>query len=230
MDKKLSPPLRLLTVTWEGVNGGYRGDSWRKTNGALQDALILAICSGMKFEPDDFNYINKNFRPWYWMANDGHMLGEGYYFRAIQANNTSAAIAFEVWKRRKPFITDNVTTSPHWGERGYFTRGRLGCGCQFYWNGEKVTVTSFSKDGTHLVACSYKENEPGEYRAKIKHQYKITVKDLRDLRGEMKKIAKEVEMSVADTAAMLMRNNATIQEAWEWIKERNEAQEDHPQG
>lgn len=224
MDKenlKLSHPLQLLTVVWDGVGGRFRGDSWRKTNRSLQDALNLAISSGMKFELDDFKYINKNFRPWYWMGNDGHMLGERYYFIAVRERNTSAAIAFEVWKGRKPFIADNVETLPHWGGSCRFERSRLACGCQFYWNGEKVAVTSFSEDGTYLVACSYKDNKPNEYEAKILHQYKITVKDLRNLRSEMKKIAKEVEMSVADTAAMLMKNNATTKEAWRLIDERN---------
>lgn len=220
-DKKLSAPLQLLTIVWRETSRAME-HSWARLNRSMQNALSLTIDSGMKFALDDFDYISKHFRPYYWMGNDGHMFGEGYYSEAISAGNMSAVMAFETWKHREPFITDNARTG--WRSPKTLTRSRLAIHFSFYWHGETVKVTSFSEDGSYLTACSYKDKKPNEYRDKIKHRYKITIKGLRDLRSELKKIADEQvrilkrKMSVANVADMLERNNCTIEEAWKQIE------------
>lgn len=227
----LSTPLQLLTIVWQGTNKAT-GHSWERLNRSMQGALSLAIDSGMKFGLDDFAYIDEHFRPGWWMGNDGHMSGEGYYSQAITAGNMSAAVAFEKGKNRKPFITDNVTTG--WHGPKTLSRSRLAILFSFYWNGETVTVTSFSQDGTYLTACSYKDKKPGEHETKIKRRYKVTIKGLRDLRKELKKIVVEqeallkVKMPIAETAGMLARNNVTIGEAWKKIEEWNQKKERPP--
>ena len=134
----------------------------------------------MRFDLEDFQYIAENYRFGYWGGIDGKLLGERYYAIAVMANNIAAAKSFEAWKKRKPFISQNVKA---WN---IDTRKscRLHLGSEISWKGEDVTVTSFSEDGKFIIACSYKErpkeDDPYHYTpVKIKHKYKISNSELR---------------------------------------------------
>lgn len=216
MTRKLSKPMQLLQITWEGTNE-VTEHSWERLSTSMGRALALAIESGMRFDTDDFSYIDENFHPGYWVGT-----GEGYYAKAIIFGNRSACLAFESWKKRPPFITDNVTIPAWRTPRKNFVRGRLAIGVEFYFNGEKAIVTSFAPDGSHLVACSYKDKAEKFDRTKILHRYKITVKQLRDFRKDVKKLADNEKMSIADMSGLLQRAGLTIQEAWKKVEERDE--------
>ncbi len=181
-----SPAIQLIEFVWKNA----RDDSWRVYNASLQTALSLAISSGMEFYQDDFKYISENFRFGYWGGNDGHMLGEGYYSRIVNYGNIKAAQSFELWKKRKPFIVDNARHGRY--NSTSRARDRLAIGSGFIWENEKVTVTSFSSDGSHFVACSHKEQKPDDYVRKVKHQYKITIKDIRAEKKRLKEL-REIE-------------------------------------
>jgi len=178
-----SPAIQILDLVWSKSQKGKRNDySYRILNGSMQKALKLAIYSGMEFWQDDFNYINQHFRFGYWGGADNGGFAESFYALAVYHNNTSACKAFEFWKKRKPYITDNVSQS--WGmSSSNHKRGRLAVGSQFMWNDQKVIVTSFPEDAKNLVACSYTPYEFDKgYTSgghKIKHIYKINRKDLR---------------------------------------------------
>jgi len=175
--KQLSPAIQLIDLIWE-KSFRCKPHSWNQFNASLQDALELAIKSGMVFDLNDFQYISDTYRFSYWAGNDGHMQGERYYALSVRGNNMKAVQSFEAWKNRKPFIFRNVKSK-------YFMpterkKCRLFAGSEFEWMGEWVKITSFSKDGTYLVACSYKEKPEGDYPTeKIKCRYKITNSDLK---------------------------------------------------
>jgi len=210
--KNQSYPIQLLQTIWKSTNK----ITGRRLNNAMQTGLKLAIESGMKFNTNDFDFIDKNFRFYWWGGNDGTMLGERYYAIACEYSNISAAISFELWKERKSFITDMVEYGqPGMGKRN---KGRLAIRSKFWWNGERVTVTSFSENGTYLIACSYKNRNPNEYRNKIKHQYEITYKDLKDYRIELKKISEELKLSIPEVYQQI--KGYTIQEVWEKIERK----------
>lgn len=191
---KLSPAVQLIDLVWKESFGRKKVTSWTIFNSALQDALQLAIKAGMDFDKDDFQYINANFSFSYWGGNDGHMLGERYYSLAVLRKNMKAAQSFESWKFRGPFIFDDVKFEYgfNYGAPKEYAHARLAIGAGFQWNNEQVKVTSFTADGSYLVACSYKEkvkDERGfEGTEQVKHQYKITVKDLKAERARRKKI------------------------------------------
>ena len=228
MTKNLSAPIQLLTLVWKNTNT-VLAHSWRRLNSSMQDALSLAIRAGMRFESSDFEYIAENFRFGYWGGrSDGYMFGERYYRSACNEPNKSACQAFEEWRDREPFIADNVNTGRYWRNSKTLSRSRLAIGFEFYWNGETVTVTSFSIDGSYLSACSYQEKPKDEYApAKIKHRYKITVRDLQTNHQELKKLGiaiarcedKIEPFSPADTAERLQRTKKTIAQAWKLVEE-----------
>jgi hypothetical protein len=101
----------------------------------MHSALMLAITSGLSFAPDDFKAIHDTMRGGYWMGD-----AESFFRVAVESNHTQACVSFETWYARKPFLWEGK---------------RLYVGAQFTWEGEAVTVTSFSAKGS-LCACSYK--------------------------------------------------------------------------
>lgn len=211
--EKLSYPIQLLNTVSRGTNE-TTGYSHQRLSDSMHSAMKLAIVSKMKFDKDDFKEFAK-----FWS------FSERYYELACK-ENISAAISFEAWKNRKPFIADMI----EYGWQGAVKRnkGRLAVSSSFWWNGEKVTVTSFSGDGTYLIACSYKDKKPDEYRNKIKHQYKITHKDLRNYRAELKKIAdsnsgRKLNLSIPEVCRQI--EGFTIQEVWEKIEECEKTEE-----
>lgn len=82
---------------------------------------------------------------------------------AAQANNISACRSFEDWKERKPFMLD--------GERIYIGR-------EFQFCNRKVTCTSFAKDGSYIIACSYRDL-PEDSPKKIERICKIRRHELK---------------------------------------------------
>lgn len=184
-NKKTSPAIKLLRMMWD-YQGGAKSHSWDRINHSMRDILSLVITSGFRFYQDDFKRIANEFRFSYWAGTDGHMWGEGYYSTACggrdtYGSNISACIAFEKWKERPPYILKT-----HRNKSGY----RLSIGEQFMWFGERVTVTSFSKDGDYLTACSYDRSEGVRCKEckyhtvypheKLEHRYKITHEQLKD--------------------------------------------------
>jgi len=156
MKRSDSPAVRLLRLAWES-QGHQRGHSWDRINHAMHDALCMAIRYGFAFKREDFVLIAKQpseggFNFGYWCGNNRHMSGEHFYSLAVRGQdrhgaNRSAALAFEHWKDRKPFLvrSDPKAKAP----------SRIAIGVGFRWYDEPVTCTSFSECGTALTACSH---------------------------------------------------------------------------
>lgn len=190
--KSDSAPIRLLQLIWDNALGAT-GHSWRRLNAPLQQGLRLSITSGMKFGRDDFKKIEERYRPQYWMGL-GSDSGEGYFTTAAIEDNVSAAVSFEIWKDRKPFHFRGIESDPDIsGMKRFEGRRRLFVGSWFHWNGERVFLTSFSKDGESVGACSYAPEKGNPdwsiwTRGKILHRYRIT---RGDLAAALKKIKEE---------------------------------------
>ncbi len=181
-----SPVIALLRHVW-CTNGAATSHSWERMNQSMTAAMELAINSGMEFEATDFSRkILKDFNVGYWWGGT-----ERYYTLAVMTGNLSAAKAIETYLDSQAFIADEVSP-PSW--QGCFAhttrtrkRGRLAIGFSFPWKGEAVTVTSFSGDGKHLVACSYKERAKGSYSNTIKRSFEITPAAIKEDRAERRK-------------------------------------------
>lgn len=208
MKKKAQPvssaPIQLLDHIWKHMQRAT-SHSWLKVNHSLRETLSLALRAGMKFHEDDISLIFKEryeggFRAGHWMNGC-----EWFYSMAVAYRNASAWKAYEKWAKRKAFIMKNASLSRCYGD-GPCGQGlsRLVEGADFFWKGERVTVTSF-KDGDkpYLVACSYKERGKGKtckackrvlYGAEsvIHHRYKITHKDLHAVRPKKARAQKQV--------------------------------------
>jgi hypothetical protein len=190
--REQSPVLDLLDTVW---NHGDRATShsWARVNTSLQQALCLAIGSGIKFHPDDFEEIQRRYRFHYWGGNGRGGFAEGFYGLAVAEGNLSAAQAFEKWKGRRPFIVDGAYggCGARFAHRGghFRQRGRLAVGSVFSWEGQQVTVTSFAADGRYLVACRYAETPAPGYQSKVAKRFKITHADLRAARGAARQAA-----------------------------------------
>jgi len=171
--EKASPVRQLLSLVWSHSLKAT-GHSWERLNHSMYAAMQLAINAGMPFDADDFSAAMNEFRAEYWFGETG---GESLYTLAVQTGNLSAAQAYEAWKGRSPFIADDV--DPGWNRSfahvtGRRQRGRLAVGFKFPWQGQKVTVTSFSRDGTYLTACAYTKGD----RRKVTRRFQITVADI----------------------------------------------------
>lgn len=190
----ISYAMQFLNAIW---NGGQEPKPFSepRLRAAMDDALELAIKAGLIFDLDDFSHLYDNFHMGSGYYVDSYLwCNEKYYTVAVANENISACQSFEKAVGRKPFITDNVAL-PNYHYAGHFDgikkRSRLTLGAEFQWSGEKVKVSSFAKDNSYVVACSYKSREKkapcpichsggwetGEL--KVKHLYKITHKDLR---------------------------------------------------
>lgn len=170
----MSPAYQLLTHTWSSV-ATATAHSWRRLNRAMQSAMELAIEGGFVFHLKDFEQVYRDFRGNYWFS---ETVGERFYASAIKAGNLSAVHAYEDWRRRPPFIADDVYN------RGQcWKRGRVAVGFQFQWRGKLVEVTSFAADGTYLTACAY---EHVDYERKIVRRFRITPADIQVDRKQRK--------------------------------------------
>lgn len=172
MSKK-SPVQQLLQTIWDHHNPG----SWQRLNHALYAGLMLAIRAGFQFERDDFiNLKSFNFHYWCGAGSGPNGYAEHFYTLACSSQrdggNRSAAIAFEAWKKRKPFIFQGKRLA----ERSELT----------WWDGfpnalegedllealldlpvmNRLEVSSFAEDGSYLNAIWFEkpswEREPGK--------------------------------------------------------------------
>lgn len=90
--------------------------SWNVINDAMRIALEVAIKGRFKFEKGDFQYLSDpsselGYSPYgylgfyRWIGKDtAYSYGERFYNYAVESSNKSACIAFESWKKRKPFV------------------------------------------------------------------------------------------------------------------------------
>lgn len=182
--KNQSPARKLLQILWDNRMNGT-GWSYERLNQGMRSALHLAIRMGMKFEPDDFIEIRKDFRGSRWFITDNdHSSGEGFYAAAVEVGNLSACQSFEKWKNRQPFMYE--------GKRLYH-------GAIVKWDSETCAATSFSADGSYLTLCSYKER-PSRHNGrtylygKIKKRYKVTLAELRAIENEKRKAKKAAKV------------------------------------
>lgn len=101
--EKYSPVVALIDHVYQHSNEA-KGPSWRLLNEALSVCLRTAIHCQFKFEIDDFAHLRK-YGWHYWCGAQGDtMSGEYFYSLAVNNKNRSAAIAFEAFKKRKPFM------------------------------------------------------------------------------------------------------------------------------
>ena len=190
MKKTDSSALHLLSHVWKHAME-VTGHSWRRLNASMQDALHLAISSGMKFDRDDFIEIENRFRFGYWGGiNNAHNFGERWYSLSIEQSNLSASLAFEKWKGRKPFIFIEIR-SP------FRKKGRLALGSRFHWKKEWVDVTSFAEDGSHLIACAFHRYVEGRSRT-VMHRHTITPQDLKEERRRLEKSKMDYDKVAAE--------------------------------
>lgn len=138
-----SAALTYVQLVWTKTR--IRG-SFQRLNTAMFHALKSAIEADLEFNVGDLGK----------MPGIGRWLGGGdetLYKLACGAErgiqNVSAALAFEKYFGRLPWLWAEETKSP----------GRLYIGSQFTWAGEFVTVTSFNDDKATLIACTYTDNE-----------------------------------------------------------------------
>jgi hypothetical protein len=131
----VSPALAFLTQAWRSLPQ----KSWASLNSAMNDCLRVAVAGGMKFAPDDLGKVPRLGR---WLS-----YGEGVYSLACGSRrgteNLSAAIAFETWWGREPWLWQWETSAAK----------RLHEGATLNWKGEDLKVTSLGKE--QLVACAY---------------------------------------------------------------------------
>lgn len=189
---RYSPALKLIAHVAEH-QGHQHGKSNIRRDHALDAALRLAITYGLEFQPEDF----KKLADWYdGFASPVALMHpeERHYAMACGRergiNNVSAAIAYEKYMDRKPFL---VRQSPE-----VKTPTRVYVGCQFEWHGQPVTCTSFKSDGSKLTACTYKDGAEkpacesggeGGYPIrpqKIDRRFFITHDDIRDYHAALK--------------------------------------------
>jgi len=196
---KDGPALQLLQLVWD-EQGHQMGHRWERLNSAMYAVTCLAIEYGLRFDVGDFQAIERRFRIGYWGGNDRHMLGEGFYSLACatwkcgggrcHGPNRSAAIAFEAWKGREPFIARVSPRSP--------ASHRIAIGTKFHWYRDRVTCTSFAEDGLSLTACSYAEYAA---RSKVLTRKRITHDGITAYHAEIVKQLKAAKEEQHETLA-----------------------------
>ena len=162
------------------------GHSWLRMNQGLREGLFLAVKLGLAFNTSDLEEISKRFRGGYWFGSNF----ESFYTCSVVYRNRSAWKAYEAWASRTPFIWKPATLRESWGGGGQGINNpeRLTVGCEFEWQKELVTVTSFNDAKGYLTAQSYKRDEPEECelcgrqttwsKDTVLHRFKITHGDL----------------------------------------------------
>ncbi len=188
-----SAAVQLLSHLWRDSQEAT-GHSWLRLNQGLREGLFLAVKIGLEFNGDDLGAIHGRFRGSYWFGANF----EDFYQCAVIYANRSAWKAYEAHTKRKPFIYP-ATLRAHWGGggQGINNPARLVVGCEFGWNGERVTVTSFNDEKGYLVAQSYTSPQAevcadcGHQKTwpknKILRRYVITHADLKAQKADQKK-------------------------------------------
>lgn len=145
-----SPAVEFIQYVWSHAQKAT-GHSWLKLNHALRHTLDLAIKSGMRFYPDDFEKIAKRFRSGYWIGADP----EWVYTTAVLYRNSSAYQSWEHHRGRKPFIfSASISTDTGDGPCGQGL-ARLVVNAEFKWKGLRVKVTSFNDEKGYVNAACY---------------------------------------------------------------------------
>jgi hypothetical protein len=138
-----SPVTQLIETVYRHTKGG----SYRRLNYALQNALSLAVHAGFRFEPEDFHEISSRFKGGYWCTND---YSEGLYSSACLEDNISAALSYEAWVGRKPFVLG--------GSRLYvgreIDRRLLGIPWEQPYYSARVTSFSDKNDAVNFHVCN----------------------------------------------------------------------------
>lgn len=185
-----SAALVLLSHVWKAEGAAHGGHSWRRLNDAMRTALFLAIDAGMTFDDSDFRKIAHKFNSGYWLDIEyayKHACGEQQ--GGNHGPNPTAIHAIESHLGRTPFL---IAREPNHGS----PKDRICVGSRFSWhidmkNRVYVTVTSFAADQSHVVACSYKEREPGRNERKVDRMFRITHDDLAAYHAAIRAHARE---------------------------------------
>lgn len=113
-ESKESPAYALLTHVWRETEGG----SWERLNGGMSAALRLAISTGMRFNPDDFQRFSEDFRSGRWIGDSEWCYSAACGSdRGDHGGNPSAVQAYEKYRGRKPFIVLKEAPRYHYGSK-----------------------------------------------------------------------------------------------------------------
>lgn len=141
--------IHLVETVW---NHHQTSIGWETLNNGLYQALHIAIAARMDFAPQDFDRIEKHYRPGYWLGEHGFEIP---YSWAIAYENVFFIKAFEDWKNRPAFIANDVKISePHprlIHRLGMRKRSRLALWSTFGVSGGSWKVTSVHQD--YIIAC-----------------------------------------------------------------------------
>ena len=109
----------------------YTGDGKGKTTAALglamraagQGLRVLIVQFGKGGTPTGERQTLQRLAASVDVVCSGDMMGEGFYSLALIHGHRSAALAFEVWKDRPPYIVDRIEGNKIYTDNGgYFTR------------------------------------------------------------------------------------------------------------
>lgn len=187
---KRSSVMQLLDLAFVRCRGATTASKYRLDQ-TMQDAVVLAINAGFRFDPHDWQRIVTDY------PNRGYRL-EPCYALAIQTCNLSAAIAIEDYRQRPPFILDDVNCDQISGylfRRPYVrsntfhrNHSRAGVGHRFTWRGYTMTVTSFLgvNEDARLIACAYAPPAWPGGQGNITKRIRISVADIHADRADRK--------------------------------------------
>lgn len=165
-----TPVVNFVRLAWE--NAGGSPFAWLSYNQQVAKTMRIAA-AGFNWQEGDLRTIlafsNSRYSIHKCLGENGI---EWLYSEAVMAGNQSFCVDFEGYTERSPIIVDNVN-----GRQ----RDRLCVGSEFKWESEKVTVTSFNKDG-NAIACSYSDDS----RRKIKRRYEISPEGVKSARKNAK--------------------------------------------
>lgn len=181
-----TPVLEFLSLTYR-LSCSHGGQSWQVINTAMQDAMNIAIRARFPFEKEDFKNLCRTDGGW---PDNGYLGwtrwfpegGERFYSLAIESRNTSAAIAFENWKDRKPFI---------------FQKQRIHVGARFELEPRSFWYcNSFAEDGSYINCGSYTternpmgwQNNSPTGKGPVK-RLKLTIKQLKEYEKQKEGVA-----------------------------------------
>jgi hypothetical protein len=166
-----TPTYKLLKAIWESGNK----DSWCRINNSIQQAVLLAIGSGLEFDRSDIVAIYDEFRGHHWMSESS----EWVYSMAIAVGNDSCVEAYEAYKGRTPFRANDVDLG-YQQTHGYIhnhnpnrARRRVAVGFTFMLDGHEWIVTSFddSKGLIRFARYEGKDRKPKELRKATNEEF-----------------------------------------------------------
>lgn len=202
-----SPALTFVRHLWDHAFGATR-KSWRTYNASLNDALRLAVRSGMVFGVDDFSVMSDVMNVHYWWG----QTEERFYTLAVESKNLTACRAWEKYKDRRPFTAAGK---------------RLAVGSELKWNGLPYRLTSFSVDGKEATFCLYSRDELG--RRKVKSRLVLTPSEIRASRkrpapprpdpGVTHFMRAHRNLFRDEVSRRDWRRSRTLREAWYWCQD-----------